>query len=147
VRDYLLDHERLSWDQLVVRTGQELRRFAQRSAAAYGLTPTSLDVLDVLALEDAASHRDLAGRLGISPSTLTPVLDALVEAGAVLRERDQVDRRNIHVMITDFGRERLAAAVAAQRRAPSCLPAPSPEQEAALRAHLLKVLAALDDYQ
>lgn len=138
--------ERLPWDRLVVRTGQELRRFAQRSAAAHGLTATSLDVLDVLALGEAVSHRDLAGRLRISPAALTSVLDALEAAGAVRRKRDRQDRRSVRVEITESGRARLAAAAADLRAAASRLPRPRPEQEAALRIHLLSVLAALDEF-
>jgi DNA-binding MarR family transcriptional regulator len=140
-----LGPERLSWDRLIVRTGKELRRFAQRSLASHGLTPTSLAVLDVLAVEQVMTHRDLGGFLGLSPSTLTPVLDALEAAGAIRRERDRTDRRNVRAMITDDGRQRLAGAVAALRVDVERLPRPSPQHERVLRAHLLKVLAALAD--
>jgi DNA-binding MarR family transcriptional regulator len=88
--------------------------------------------------DGAPSHRELAGRLGLSPATLTPVLDALEAAGEVRRERDRTDRRVVRLHRTPAGRAHLA-------RAPSArLPRPDPEVDRAVRAWLLAVLAAAE---
>jgi DNA-binding MarR family transcriptional regulator len=131
-------------DQLLVRAGQELRRFTHRAAAAHGLSATGLEVLAALAELDDLSHRDLAGRLRLAPATLTPVLDALEAAGALTRVRDGTDRRIVRVSITQTGRDRCAAAAAGVADAVGTLPAPSPEQAAMIRAHLLDLLDAVD---
>lgn len=47
---------------------------------------------------------DLAGRLGISPSALTRLIDRLEERGWVWRESPRENRRAIHVVITPEGR-------------------------------------------
>jgi DNA-binding MarR family transcriptional regulator len=130
----------LSW------TGQSVDRFYRRTVLAHGLTPTSLGVLGVLADADAVSHRELAGRLGVTPATLTPVIDALADAGEVLRERDPVDRRVVRLSIAPRGRDRLTstvdevATVVRER-----IPQPPPDQQAIIRDYLLAVLAAVDD--
>ncbi len=127
-----------------MRTGQALQRFIQRVAAAQGLSVTALEVLGALVEHDGCSHRDLAGRLRLAPATLTPVLDSLEAAGALTRVRDGVDRRVVRVSITDSGRERHAAVARGVECAIAELPEPPPEQAAAIRAHLLDLLAAVD---
>jgi len=133
---------------LLERVGAAVGRHRRRIAAAHGLTPTALAVLASLGAADpddprdgrcpAPSHRELAGRLGLSPATLTPVLDALESAGEVRRERDRTDRRVVRLHRTPAGRGRLA-------RTPSArLPQPDPEVAPAVRAWLLTVLAAAE---
>jgi DNA-binding MarR family transcriptional regulator len=131
-------------DRLLVRTGLALQRFTRQAAAAHGLSATALDVLGALIDLDEVSHRDLAGHLRLAPATLTPVLDALEAAGALIRVRDGTDRRIVRVSITQAGRERCAAAAAGVAEAVGTLPAPSPEQAATIRAHLLDLLDAVD---
>jgi MarR family transcriptional regulator, organic hydroperoxide resistance regulator len=112
----------------------------------HGLTPTALGVLDVLGRGDGLSHRELAGRLGLTPATLTPVVDALEAAGEVRRARDAADRRVVRLWLTAAGRDRVVAAsgrVAA--RLQDRLPSPSPAHEEAIRGYLLAVLAAVRD--
>ena len=126
-----------------MRVGAAVDRHRRRLAAGHGLTPTAIAVLAAFGDDDAtarvASHRELAGRLGLSPATLTPVLDALEDAGDVRRERDRSDRRIVALHRTPAGRARLAAA-----RPGSHLPRPAADVEPAVRAYLLAVLAAAE---
>jgi MarR family transcriptional regulator, organic hydroperoxide resistance regulator len=140
------DPERMPLGKLLSRTGQSLHRFYQRTVAAHGMTSTSMGVLAVLADADAVSHRELAGRVGVTPATLTPVIDALEGAGELVRERDAVDRRTVRLSITPAGRERLGAAagdVTATVR--DRMPDPAPQDRQVIRDYLLAVLAAVDD--
>ena len=129
---------------LLERVGAAVGRHRRRIAAAHGLTPTALAVLASLGAADPddpggdPSHRELAGRLGLSPATLTPVLDALESAGEVRRERDRTDRRVVRLHRTPAGRARLV------RTPPARLPQPDPEAAPAVRAWLLAVLAAAE---
>jgi len=150
------DPAQLPLEVLLERVGAAVTRHRRRAAAAHGLTPTAMAVLAALGgvepdepgrvracggtsdPADAPSHRELAGRLGLSPGTLTPVLDALEAAGDVRRERDHADRRVVRLHRTAAGRIRL-------ERAPSArLPRPAPEVDRAVRAWLLAVLAAAE---
>jgi DNA-binding MarR family transcriptional regulator len=133
---------------LLSRAGAAVMRYRRRLAARHGLTPTAIAVLAALDAVTAGSdtdsggapsHRDLAGWLGLSPATLTPVLDALEAVGEIRRERDRADRRVVRLHRTAAGRAHLAAA-----QSPSRLPQPTPEIEPAVRAYLLAVLAAVE---
>ena len=134
--------------RLLSRTGQAVVRYTSRTIAAHGLTATAMGVLGVLADTGAVSHRELSGKLGIAPATLTPVVDALEAAGDLARERDAADRRVVRLWITPSGRERLeevhgTVVTAFQAR----LPAPAPGDAEVVRAYLLAVLAAVGDEQ
>src|SRR5690242_17118037 len=133
---------------LLSRAGAAAMRHRRRLAAQHGLTPTAIAVLAALetdtaprdgAAPSAPSQRELAGRLGLSPATLTPVLEMLESAGEIRRERDRTDRRVVRLHGTAAGRRHLAVA-----RAPSGLPGPAPGTEPAVRSYLLAVLAAVE---
>ena len=59
---------------------------------------------------------DLAGRILLSKSGLTRVIDRMEEAGLVRRERPPDDRRVVKVFVTPAGLETLQAARAVHRR-------------------------------
>lgn len=146
--------------KLLPWTGQVLDRYYRRAAAARGLGWTSMAVLGVLAGAGAGadvdagaggdtgavSHRELAARVGITPATLTPVVDALERGGELTRDRDPDDRRVVRLAITARGRERLTAAFTeVEGMLRERLPHPPPDQHAIVRDYLLAVLAAIDD--
>lgn len=123
---------------LLTRAGQAVGRIHQQAAAEHGLTSTSMGVLDALARRDGGtSHRELAARLGVTPATLTPVVDALAASGDLARERDPSDRRVVLLSITPRGRERIAVATASVERT---LRARVPALPPAVREYLLAVL-------
>jgi DNA-binding MarR family transcriptional regulator len=82
----------------------ELSISTHRVAAATGLNDSDLDVLDVLARYGAQSPTSLTRRMGIHPATMTGVLTRLEKAGWVLRRRDVIDRRSVHVEPSGFDR-------------------------------------------
>jgi DNA-binding MarR family transcriptional regulator len=53
-----------------------------------------------------ATSRELARRCWVRPATLTGVVDTLVRAGLVARERHDGDRRQVWITLTSAGRER-----------------------------------------
>jgi DNA-binding MarR family transcriptional regulator len=125
---------------LLPRVGAAVARHHRRLAARHGLTPTAAAVLAALDTGDAPSQRDLAARVGLGPSTITPVLDRLEAAAEVRRERDPGDRRIVRVHRTSAGAARLAAAAMSEPG----LPRPVAEIEADVRTWLLAVLAAAE---
>ena len=140
------DPASLAWERLLAKVGAAVARKHHRILAEHGLTPTSMGLLEALDRREGLSHRELAARLGLTPGTLTPVVDALEEAGSIRRTRDRRDRRIVRLSITSTGRDRIrdasASANAAMRR---CLPEPAPEHADLVRGYLLYVLAAVDD--
>lgn len=134
----------LPLDVLLGRAARALGLLRHRLAADHGLTPSALAVLVSLDDREAPSGRDLAARLGVSPATLTPVLDALEEAGHVRRVRDERDRRNVRLLITDTGRRRIVAHDEVAAELARLLPEPSAAEARAVRRYLARVLAAAD---
>lgn len=108
----------------------ELGILNDRVAAAAGLNPRDLDVLDVIDREGPCAPSDLADRTGLRRATLTGVLARLERDGWVARERDPGDGRSVRLASTprfdeiralygaaDAGVDRHAAALSAPVRA------------------------------
>ncbi len=68
-----------------------------------GLTITQLRVLFILRAEDGAPAGTLAYRLGVTPSTLTRIMDRLVRHDLVRRQVDDDDRRLVRHYLTAAG--------------------------------------------
>ena len=85
---------------LSFRTQHLAHAFAEQQA----MHPTDLEaVVHVMQAEtdgDPLTAGRLAGALGLSSAATTSVVDRLERAGHVQRERDDVDRRRVHLRIT-----------------------------------------------
>jgi DNA-binding MarR family transcriptional regulator len=68
------------------------------------LTPVQVDTLECLADRPSWHMRELAGRLGVDPSTATRTLDPLARLGLADREPDPADRRYVIARATARGR-------------------------------------------
>lgn len=84
-------------------------RLMPQLQAEYGVTPTQLGVLEALAHLGPMPHCALAGKLLVSASNLTTVLDNLERDGLVRRDRDPRDRRVSMTSLTPAGEARLAS--------------------------------------
>lgn len=69
-----------------------------------GLTYPQYLVLCVLWEEDDQTIGGIAARLDLEPSTITPLMKRLEQAGHVLRQRNPSDERQVKVKLTDQGR-------------------------------------------
>ena len=87
--------------QVIHRTEQVLK--------PYGLTPTQYNVLRILngACPDGLCGTEIGKRLISQVPDVTRLLDRMVEAGLVARERDPNNRRFVTARLTDAGREKL----------------------------------------
>ncbi|MEM6488700.1 MAG: MarR family transcriptional regulator [Pseudomonadota bacterium] len=84
--------------------------------AEIGLTYPQYLLMMVLWQDNDRTVRELADRLKLSPSAVTPLVDRLEIAGLVRRQRDQNDRRVVHVALTEQGRIAESEAAAVQYR-------------------------------
>lgn len=85
------------------------RRLAQTS----GLTVPQLLVLRALSEHaEGTTASAIQPHLGVSPGTLSGLVQRLVQAGLVDRSRDEADRRRVLLTLTDAGHEVLGAAPA-----------------------------------
>jgi MarR family transcriptional regulator for hemolysin len=98
----------------VAATAKLLDRAFGAALAEHGGTIPAWLVLLVLKQEPHRTQQDIARAVGIGGPTLTHHLDAMEASGLVVRSRNGVDRRAVHVELTDagdemFGRLRAAA--------------------------------------
>ena len=106
------DTERLALDayiKLMRSTVAVNARLFPPLQAEFGITPSQLGVLEALSHLGPMPHCVLAGKLLVSASNLTTVLDNLERDGLVKRERDTADRRVSLTSLTPAGMARLAS--------------------------------------
>jgi DNA-binding MarR family transcriptional regulator len=100
-----------SADDLAGSLRTELTRLAyhlRTPATKSGITPTRLAALTALARHDRGCRQgDLAVEMGISAASMTRLVDILIDANWVQRQRDQSDARAFVVRLSDHGRHTL----------------------------------------
>lgn len=60
--------------------------------------------LRILWTEDGLTQQELSKRVGISPTTAVPAIDAMERHGLIVRSRHPTDRRKINIYLTPRGR-------------------------------------------
>ncbi len=89
----------------------EVNRLAfhlRRPATKSGVTPTRLAALSALQRRpDGLRQGDLAAQMGVSPASMTRLVEILREAGWVVRERDRDDQRAYVVRLSAAGEQTL----------------------------------------
>lgn len=104
--------------ELLHLVGRRLRHGYVRRLVPLGLNPGQARALWALAGADRPLRMvQLAEQLRIVPRSLTPVVDALEEAGLVRREVDPANRRSTLVVLTAEGHARYERARDARRQA------------------------------
>jgi MarR family transcriptional regulator for hemolysin len=84
------------------------RRLRGRDARIEGgVSFAHYPLLSALAREESMSAGQLAAEAGLTPATVTQMLDALASAGLVDRSRSEADRRVVTTRLTDEGRRRV----------------------------------------
>lgn len=128
VADDPFDDPRLTAMGLLVEVFKAVTARTDEVHARRGLTGTDFDTLIRLARSPSRRLRmtDLAAQTGLSSSGITRIVDRLERDGLARREAHGADRRSLVAVLTDQGRDRLAADV--------------PELVAAIDAYLTGVL-------
>lgn len=75
-----------------------------------GLTAPQLLVMQAIAREGSTATNLVARRIHVSHATVTRIIDRLVAAGLVRRDKSSDDRRVVLVSLTDAGTEKIADA-------------------------------------
>jgi DNA-binding MarR family transcriptional regulator len=95
-------------DQLcfsVYSTSIAINRLYKPLLDPLGLTYPQYLVLGALWEEDGRSIGAIAEHLALEPSTITPLVKRLEQAGFVSRHRNSLDERQVHVRLTKKGRD------------------------------------------
>jgi DNA-binding MarR family transcriptional regulator len=78
---------------------------SKQLARATNLSTSQLLVLDLLAERSPQTVGSIAEQVGLAQATVTGMLDRLEERHLVTRNRDDKDRRQVNVLVTDDGRQ------------------------------------------
>ena len=89
-------------------TNSVLARLAERNTVGE-LTPSQFAVLEALYHLGPMTQGKVSNKVLKSVSNITTVIDHLERDGLVRRERDEKDRRVIHVHLTEAGRSKMEA--------------------------------------
>ena len=128
------------------RAAARVARVAANAVAAVDLTLAQYRVLVFIDPGDRPATQ-VAQLLGVSPSTLTSVVDGLCDRELVRRGSDPADGRRVMLAITPTGRERVVAADAEVAEKLSALLARlGPERAAEALGGLELLNEAMDDY-
>lgn len=103
----------LAADQEILRSLRRIfhavDRHSRRLARVHGLTEPQALCLNAIQRMDMTSPGLLARAISLSPPTVTGILDRLERRGLVRRERNERDKRQVVIRLTDAGRRLLAA--------------------------------------
>lgn len=118
---------------------QAARRFSER-VAALGLTPADAGMLRKIAFDPGVSQQSLAAHLGVMPSRMVALVDALEAKGFIERRRNPVDRRNYELLLTGKGHELIdqIRQIATEHEEDFCAPL-SKEEKAQLSGFLQRI--------
>lgn len=93
-------------DQSLIAIRRMLRAtelHGRKLAKAAGLTPVQIRVLQIVAESGHTTARDISRRMGVSPATMTVLIDKLSAKGMVERQQSATDRRQTNIAITARG--------------------------------------------
>jgi DNA-binding MarR family transcriptional regulator len=104
---------------LLLKAGTQFHGIIDDALGALDLTARQFLVLTFAGGPEPLSQSELSARLGLDPTIVLGVIDALEERGAIRRTRDPADRRRSLLAITSSGRKlhtKASVAVAAAER-------------------------------
>ena len=121
------------------------RRVAGHDHGAGELSYPKLRALAALARSPELTAGQLARSAGLTPATVTGLLDHLEDAGIVRRTRSTTDRRVLNVSLTDAGRELFESRYGAWQRYWEQRLASISDDDLETAARVLDAVAALYD--
>jgi DNA-binding MarR family transcriptional regulator len=151
-QDKQLEDKQLEDKQPYDMPGHLARRFQQIAVAVflaeveeagYDLTPVQYSALAAVSTDPGIDQVTLAGLIGYDRTTITGVIDRLVQKGLVARRESSRDRRARELKITDAGRRTLRGITPAVETAQQIMLRGLTEKEAKELVRLLqKAIAA-----
>ena len=109
--------EKLAWQILTVAPVLKKRLFRPDFEQTNHQLP--LSYAQVLATLDAVGSMtvtEISERFDIAKPNITPLIDRMIEAGYVKRVRNSTDRRVVHVIILEKGREKVGEMIGSLKK-------------------------------
>ncbi|MDF1510351.1 MarR family transcriptional regulator [Robertmurraya sp. DFI.2.37] len=90
---------------LLGKTFHKVSQKGKERLSNFGITPVQFTILHLLWEKEGQKSIDIAKRLHLDGSTITPILDRLVQNGLIERRHDPKDRRINLIYLTEKGKE------------------------------------------
>jgi DNA-binding MarR family transcriptional regulator len=118
---------------------------SRRLIRTIGLTAPQLLLLQAIRNLGAVAISRLAMEVSLSQATVTTIIDRLEDRGLVTRQRSDCDKRVVHALLTDAGRELLKSAPTPIQEAFSTRFAQLPDwEQSQILAALQRVASMMD---
>jgi len=91
--------------ETVIYLQTESRRLARQQCEALGITATQLNIIKMLSEIGHLSLSELSRRIASKNSTVTGIVDRMVQADLVARRQSVQDRRVWYITLTDNGKQ------------------------------------------
>ncbi len=117
--------------ELIERIGNLLRLEERELGKADGLQPVHVQVLEYLALCNRISNTplSLSRYLGISKGTVSQSVIVLENKGLISKSQDENDRRIVHLLLTDAGKDVVKNAFSNEQWSNTCERLPAQQRE------------------
>jgi DNA-binding MarR family transcriptional regulator len=89
----------------LARTYQAFEAYSSSHIRSLGITPVQFDVIATLANQPPMTYRELGEKTLISKSSLTGVVERMVQKGLILASDNLDDARSQNLELTDVGQE------------------------------------------
>lgn len=126
--------------ELMFSIGRLMKDEMKFSSQAANLSLLQIQVLMFIGKQKEAQMKDLASNFTITLPTATSLVDNLIKAGMIVRERSTEDRRVVTVKLSSQGKKLLAKATADRNKKMNTMLSYLPHKE---RKDLFKVLTSL----
>lgn len=87
-------------------------RFRRHDSRFPGLKKNHYKILGMLHHHEYLISSDIGRMLDVEKGSLTTLIDQLDERGLIIRRADPCDRRKLHILLSDAGREEMNKVVA-----------------------------------
>lgn len=119
---------------------QTAHRLFKKRLDAHGLTPVQFLVIQVLWKDEPATLKQISQKVSVDYATLSNVLDRMVKAGWVIKEKDPSDKRYWQVSLTEKTRNMTETFIMEQEKTNQTMTHNLTETEKALLFRMLKDL-------
>lgn len=84
--------------------------YGRTLAQTAGLTPVQIRVLQIVMNHGSVTPTRISSQMGVSPATISTLLDRLAAKQMIERQRSDLDRRQTNIVLTQKGKEAVAGA-------------------------------------
>lgn len=84
--------------------------YGRTLAQTAGLTPVQIRLLQIVLSEDTVTPKQISLQMGVSPATISTLLDRMAAKSMIERQRSDIDRRQTNIVLTEVGRKAVEGA-------------------------------------